>query len=249
MFCFFVLRHVNNEMTNEYWQESCSKINHYYLDKQIFIIDDNSNPEFVKQSRPLNNIYIIQSEFSAGKGELLPYYYFHKLKSQNEIEYDYAIMLHDSMFLNDVLFTNENMPANAKFLWHTRMHGADNKIKELALLNKLNNNTDVINIYNNKYRWYVCFGAMSVIKYDFLKHINTKYDFFNVLIPLINTRDDRMRLERVFGVVCMTEDDTIYQSRSYIGDICRNTNWGYCWNDYKEKPKPDKKIIKIFSGR
>jgi len=249
MFCFFVLRHVNSEVTNEYWQESCSKINHYYPDKKIFIIDDYSKPEFIKQSKPLNNIIIIQSELEPGRGEILPYYYFHKLKSQNEIQYEYAIIIHDSLFLNSHLFTNENMPETIMFLWHTRRHGADNKIKELDLLNKLNNNTDVIHLYHNKYNWYICFGVMSVIKYDFLNNINAKYDFFNVLNPLMNTKDDRMRLERIFGVVCMAEDKTIYDSKSYIGDICNNINWNYNWYDYKEKPPTDNKLIKIFSGR
>jgi hypothetical protein len=248
MFCFFLLRHVNNEITNEYWQESCEKINQYYPECQIFIIDDHSKPEYIIQSKPLNNITVIQCELPPGKGELLPYYYFHKLKSQNEIQYEYAIIIHDSLFLNSKLFTNENMPSTVMFFWHTKRHGADNKVKELDLLRKLKNNSDVINLYINKSKWNVCFGVMSVIKYDFLDHINSKYDFFNILIPLINTKDDRMRLERIYGVICMAEDIRLAENKSYLGDICHHVNWGYSWSDYKKENNTNK-LIKVFTGR
>ena len=150
MFCFFVVRHVNNELTNEYWLESCAKINQYYPNKNIFIIDDNSNPEFIKQTRELKNITIINSEFTKGKGELLPYYYFHKLKQEKKLTETHAIMFHDSMFLNSNMFNNANMPTNVNFLWHTKGHNADNKPIELNLLSKLANNENVINLYNNK---------------------------------------------------------------------------------------------------
>ena len=248
MFCFFVLRHVNNTITNDYWQESCAKINHYYPDKNIIIIDDNSNLEFLNQTRELKNVTVINSEFTKGKGELLPYYYFHKLKQEAKLTETHAVMFHDSMFLNSNMFNDDNLPMNVKFLWHTKKHGSDNKPVERELLSKLANNENAINLHNNKRQWYVCFGVMSVISYTFLDKLNTKYNFFNTMIPLINTRDDRMRLERIFGVLCMTEDSSLFVEKSYNGDICTNGDWGLSWSDYKNT-KLQKKNFKVFTGR
>jgi hypothetical protein len=248
MFCFFVLRHVNNAITNEYWQESCAKINQYYPTKHIIIIDDNSNCEFLNQTRELKNVTVINSEFTKGKGELLPYYYFHKLKQESKITETHAIMFHDSIFLNSNMFSNDNLPTNVKFLWHTQKHGSDNKPIECDFLGKLTNNNSVLNLYNNKRQWNICFGVMSVISYTFLDKLNNKYNFFNTMIPLINTRDDRMRLERIFGVLCMTEDSSLLVDKSYMGDICSCKYWGYSWDDYK-KGIPENPLIKVFTGR
>lgn len=248
MFCFFVLRHVNDEKTNEYWQESCAKINQYYPDTKIIVIDDYSNLEFLNQTRELKNVIVIQSELTKGNGELLPYYYFHKLKQDGKLTETHAIVIHDSVFLNSNIFNDTNMPINVKFLWHTQKHGSDNKPIELALLTKLASNENVIKLYNNKRQWCICFGVMSVINYTFLDMLNTKYNFFNTLIPLINTRDDRMRLERIFGVICMTEDNSLFVEKSYNGDICTNGDWGLSWSDYKNT-KLQKKIFKVFTGR
>ena len=158
-------------------------------------------------------------------------------------------MFHDSMFLNSNVFNNDNMPTNVKFLWHTQKHRFNNKIVECDILSKLANNKNVINLYNDITKWYVCFGAMSVISYTFLDHLNIKYNFFNTMIPIINTRDDRMRLERVFGVVCMSEDNSLLAEKSYMGDICMYGYWGFSWDDYKKTNTLDKKIIKVFTGR
>jgi hypothetical protein len=253
MVVFIVLRHVNSESTNQYWQESCEKINHYYPNKLIFIIDDNSKPEFLNQTRSLNNITVIQSELAPGKGEILPYYYFYKYKWDS-----HAIVFHDSVFIKDYFFDESNLPSRVKFLWHTDNHTWDNRYKEAIMLKGLKNNKELLDYFwTQKDNWALCFGVMSIVSHDFLDYINKKYDFFNVLVPLINTRDDRMRLERIYGVICCFEcSQELLNNKSYIGDINIIDKWGYKWENYKKaltdnclKEDYPYALVRVFTGR
>jgi serine/threonine protein kinase len=75
---FIILRHVNDEITNNYWKLSYDCIRKYYPEHQVLIIDDNSNKEYLTE-HPLYKTTIINSEYP-GRGELLPYYYYLKEK-------------------------------------------------------------------------------------------------------------------------------------------------------------------------
>jgi hypothetical protein len=59
---FIMLRHVNNDLTNLYWNYSYRCIRSFYPENIIMIIDDNSNLNFVKEEQPLHNVVIINSE-------------------------------------------------------------------------------------------------------------------------------------------------------------------------------------------
>ena len=76
---FIISRHVNSEKTNKYWNHAVRSIRRFYPFRKIVIIDDNSNQAFVKADFQYKNIQIVKSEYP-GRGELLPYYYFHKNK-------------------------------------------------------------------------------------------------------------------------------------------------------------------------
>ena len=89
---FIITRHVNSNKTNLYWNECVKRIRQFYPKKEIIVIDDNSNEEFVKDFNNLDNIRFIKSEFN-GAGELLPYYYLHKHKF-----FPAAVIIHDSVF-------------------------------------------------------------------------------------------------------------------------------------------------------
>ena len=52
---FIILRHVNSETTNLYWQLSYDNVRQFYPENDIIIIDDNSNYQYVSnkaQSKP-----------------------------------------------------------------------------------------------------------------------------------------------------------------------------------------------------
>ena len=60
---FIILRHVNSESTNKYWNQSVKLIKTFYPNKKIVIIDDNSNQNFVKADREYINVEIVKSEY------------------------------------------------------------------------------------------------------------------------------------------------------------------------------------------
>ncbi len=90
---FIILRHVNNDLTNNYWNDCYDSIRKYYPEHLIFIIDDNSNYKYINEKR-LYKTTVINSAYP-GRGELLPYYYY----LQNKL-FDTAVIIHDSVFIN-----------------------------------------------------------------------------------------------------------------------------------------------------
>ena len=91
---FIILRHVENEFQNKFWNECYDCIRKFYKNEKIYIIDDHSKYK-PKRSGKLFNTYIINSEFPPNRAELLPYYYYYtKEFSKN------TIILHDTVFIN-----------------------------------------------------------------------------------------------------------------------------------------------------
>jgi hypothetical protein len=227
---FIVLRHVNNALSNTYWQHSYDCIRKYYPDNHILIIDDNSNPEFLTH-KELHNTTIINSEYK-GRGELLPYYYYLKNKL-----FDTAVILHDSVFINKYIdFTVENY----KIIWSFKHHW-DQIQDETQMINDFND-PELLTFYNNKLLWHGCFGGMSIITHDFLTKINKKYDL-SKLLKHITTRYNRCSFERVIG--CLLQKEAA--APVLFGDIHDYCPWGIrkCSLE-KVMHLP---LIKVWSGR
>ena len=91
--------------------------------------------------------------------------------------------------------------------------------------------------------WKGCFGAMTVIGYNFLEELNKKYNIHN-LIPYINSRSDRMAFERVIAVLIDLESP----SKSILGNIHKYIVWGYSYNNYLSN-NLDIPVFKIWTGR
>jgi len=254
MIGFIILRHVRDLLQNEMWIECYSCIRKFYPTNYILIIDDNSKYEFVSEIKT-ENLQIINSEYP-GRAELLPYYYF--LKFNNK--FDTAIILHDSVFIQKYIdFTKINKYNIC--LWNfnpniDKIH--QNIIEQKELINNLRNSEKLLKLYDEKNKWSGCFGVMSIIKIDFLQMIEEKYKILN-LLPLIKTRNDRMNLERVFGLIISYENK---KKDSLIGNIHKFQKYYYnnkkYWKDYdfnqykkekKENQLPKVDMIKVFSGR
>lgn len=221
-----------------YWIECLRCIRKFYSNP-VLIIDDNSNYNFISQNISLNNVEIIQSEFHQ-RGELLPYYYFHKLKP-----FDHAIILHDSVFIQK--YINFISFKHVIFLW-SFTHDWDNPEEEKTIIKTMKNSNDLMEVYDNKSRWLGCFGCMAIISHEFLDRINEKYEIFD-LLNYIKTRRDRMCLERVFACICYSMNDKL---PSLFGDIHKYFPIGYTFEDYKRISKLQycsKDIIKVWSGR
>ena len=158
---FIILRHVNDELTNKYWNHCYNCIRKYYSENNILIIDDNSKYEYISE-RQLYKTNIINSEYH-GRGELLPYYYY----LHNNL-FETAVIIHDSVFINKYIDFNVD---KYKIIWEFE-HYWDN-IEEEMLMIKLFNDEELINFYNNKHLWKGCFGGMSIITHEYLTFINT----------------------------------------------------------------------------
>ena len=230
---FIILRHVNSFATNLYWIECYDCIRQYYPNNMIIIIDDNSNYNYIT-TKELINTKIIQSEFHQ-RGELLPYYYY----SINKW-FDTAIILHDSVFIKKYIdFSVEKY----KILWNIN-HDYDQTEDEIKIINSLNNNKVLLEFHKNKSLWTGCFGGMTIITYDYLKFLDNKYSFSN-LLNVITSRFNRCSFERVLA--CILQLDHKPYNYILLGFIATYCRWGIPYSD--KNNNNNLPIVKIWTGR
>ena len=250
---FIITRHVNSEKTNKYWNHAVRSIRRFYPFRKIVIIDDNSNQHFVKAEFEYKNIQIVNSEYP-GRGELLPYYYFHKNKYFNN-----AVILHDSVFFHKRIHFEKFSKVKALPFWHfDHTIDLDKNIANCMRLSKYLNNANVIrkkiayhdtNVLKPEQTWHGCFGVQSYVNYNFLSTIQTKYNIFQMLDGVL-TRTDRCSLERVMGIIFHIESPMLYKYPSLFGTIFDHQKWGYSYDTYcKEYKSIDKPLVKVWTGR
>lgn len=242
---FIILRHVNNNVTDKYWKLSYKQIRKYYGNCNILIIDDNSDYNYIDKNFENNliNTNIINSEYK-GRGELLPYIYYLKYK-----HCDIVCIIHDSVFINK--YIDFNNIETYKLLWSFE-HKWDQPNDELNILNKLNNNKGLIEFHNNKKLWKGCFGGMSIINYNYLKSLNEKYNFNN-MIENISNKYNRQSFERVIACILQYNNNTNTNNISIFGDIHKYCNWALRYNMViiNEEISNNIKLpfIKVWTGR
>ncbi len=227
---FIVLRHVNNQETDKYWNLCYDCIRKYYPENLILIIDDNSNYEYITD-RPLYKTTTINSEYH-GRGELLPYYYF----LHNKL-FDTAVLLHDSVFINKYIDFNVY---KYKLMWDFE-HNWD-QIEDETIMIDAFNDLELKEFYENKSLWKGCFGGMSIITHDYLSFINSKYDI-SKLLNYVLTRFNRMSFERV--IACLLQINGT--KASLLGNIHQYCRVGLTFNykqQYSHLP-----VIKVWTGR
>jgi hypothetical protein len=244
---FIMTRHVNSETTNKYWIECYTNIRRFYPKNIIMIIDDNSDYSFIKDYPELKNTFVFNSEY-VGRGELMPYYYFYKMRL-----FDRAIIIHDSTFIQgplDLTKQDEN-DKDIQFLWHFENCYEHDPQSIVILLLNLNFPKELIYFFLvDKKSWCGCYGVQSIIHYDFLSLIVEKYNLFTLLDGVID-RHARCSLERVFAVVCTYEKREIFR-RSFLGDIISYTKWGYTYEQYIEDKRNNNiqlPVVKVWTGR
>jgi len=233
---FIILRHVNNEETNCYWQLCYKSIRNFYPNNKIVIIDDDSNNDYLKSNINLYKTKIIESEYPR-RGELLPYYYYNKYNFFN-----IAVILHDSVVINRFINFNVN---TYTMIWDID-HDCDDNENDVRIIKEFKNE-NLTNFYYNKLFWKGCFGSMTVIKHDFLSSINSIFNL-NTLLPVILTRRDRSSFERILA--CLLQLNERYSCLiSSITNfrIAFQLNYGTYINDqdkYNHMP-----IVKYWTGR
>ena len=256
-FGFILSRHVNSELTNRYWNTCVNQLNLIYPSTSIVIIDDNSSPEFLKADQEYKNITIVQSEYPR-RGELLPYYYFYKNKY-----FDNAIIIHDSVFFQCKLAFNKLEKSQIKVLplWHFDYLKNENNTNTTKLAHVLKHNSKILELIGNNQvvlglnrqnTWSGCFGVQSYINHQFLSFLQDKYQLFN-LLQVVNNRQDRCCLERLFAIIFYIEYPILNQFKSLLGPINKYCKWGTTYDEHCEYMKKYGKsripIVKVWTGR
>jgi hypothetical protein len=251
---FILTRHVNSALSNRYWNQSVKLIRTFYPMRQIVIIDDNSNQQFVRADFEYKNLTIIQSEFPQ-RGELLPYIYYLKYKW-----FPNAVIIHDSVFIHKrIPFEKISMPVLP--LWH---HDYDKEnlvnLNRIAyslknnglLIQKLNGDVPVLNNFDNS-NFILCFGCQCFIKLNFLEMLENKYQLSN-LVNVVHNRTDRCALERIMGLLFCIENPKLLNKHSLFGNIfsSQHRSFNYDYESYK-KDLINKRIsnlfVKVWTGR
>jgi len=245
---FIITRHVNSKDTNKVWKMCINQLRKVYTNEKIVIIDDNSNYDFITNTDvDLTNCKIIDSEFKK-RGELLPYYYYYKHKW-----FDNAIFIHDSVFINNQIPVSKI--SDVKFLWYFNGGEYEDPHNIERILRVLNYKDELISRFRDKSSWKGCWGVMSIIKYDFLKKIFEKYDMSR-LLDVVHNREDRMAMERIFGIICIYEKPELFDDPSIFGYYKTNQNnrksSDYSYDEYLEDINNNQmrcNINKLFFGR
>jgi hypothetical protein len=258
-FGFIITRHVNSEKTNFYWNNCIKCLRRFYPNNKIIIIDDNSDTNFLKSFETYDNIEIVQSEYP-GRGELLPYIYYH-----NNKYFENAVIIHYSLFFHKrIIFEKLNIPVLP--LWHFEIeHDPERKMYDtIKIASKLSNSENIlrklkdidvielmlINKVNTK--WYGCFGCQTFINHSFLTQIENKYKISR-LKNYITCRKDRCSFERILGVIIFSEYKNLINIRSLLGSIFSYCNWGYNYEQYiddiTKKRKTKNIVVKVWTGR
>lgn len=263
---FIILRHVNNELTNQYWQLACRRILQYYPSARIYIIDDHSKPEYLTPISKVKglgvdsllacawlaeqHITVINSELQPGKGEILPLYYYYLNRWS-----DSAIIIHDSVFIQSPILDKIDRNQPVQYLWSFTKPLYDHCDLEQAQLSKLNYAEELAKIYHSQLAWVGCFGAMTYITWDYIDHLAEKYNIF-ALLDCISNRPDRCSFERTFAVMCHHDQNTSTTHQTPVSSIfgliheygkchLNNRHFRLTYGEYtKEPPATHRKLHK-----
>jgi hypothetical protein len=207
------------------------------------IIDDNSNRNYLTENLQLINTTVIYDTDHKGSAEILPYYYFHKLKP-----FDTAIILHDSVFFQKKIDLSLDDITNCKFFWpFTHIYDDEIFTQISNILSTIKYSTELTELYHKKDIWEGCFGVMSVIKWDFWNQIVLKHNLFDNIFKYIKNKVHRCALERVFGLLIYFNSNEKIQT--FFTNIHDYIPWDTPLEDYISEKYEDLPIIKVWSGR
>jgi hypothetical protein len=238
---FIILRHVVSVETDMYWQTCYDCIREFYPENQIMIIDDGSMAAFLSTNKRCYKTMVINSEFPK-RGELLPYHYF--LQTEGRL-FTTAVMLHDSMFINR--YIDFDGVQKYRKLWNFADHQWDDAVLERDMIRSFDVDGALLP-FHDTLKWSGCFGAMTVVRYDYLKAVVGRYDFVSALMPIVQDRSHRCALERVLA--CVLEIHDTVAEPALLGDIHTYCPWGLTYAFYlNNRNKLALPIVKVWTGR
>jgi NADH:ubiquinone oxidoreductase subunit B-like Fe-S oxidoreductase len=127
-----------------------------------------------------------------------------------------------------------------KIIWEFE-HDWDQIEDETKLINVFND-PELLSFYQDKSLWKGCFGGMCIIRHDFLKVMNKKYEISKLLDHVLN-RSNRQSFERVIACLLQKTHSRI----TLLGNIQSYMKWETRFHErheYKHLP-----LIKVWTGR
>ena len=214
-FVYVILRSVQKPEHEVFWWISYNCIRRNDKSRKIIVIDDNSSIEV--ETRPTVNCEFIKSEFP-GRGELLPYYYFHKYKWANKM-----VFFHDSMFMHhsNRIEKYTDSIEDYRFLWSFFVREELNPPID-SLIEGCKNADKLQKIYEDTSLWQPAFGVTSIISWNFLNKMEETFSFMKPLLNNIRSRKERIQLECIFACLCVGTTNTYYPA--LYGDIHNYSN-------------------------
>lgn len=245
MIGFVILRHVKSYASNCYWKECYKSIRRYY-DNPILIVDDFSDPKYLKEDIDLINCTVVYETEQKGTGIALPYYHFHKMKS-----FDQAIIMHDTTFIQKKIAFELMDEENIRFLWsYDKKEFIDTlDVNFHHLCIGMAGYVDIMKlIHDNEVEYEGCFGGMCVIKWDFIDKMDTLYKLFSDVLPKISEKRDRKAFEKLISLLSYHIDSNI--TGSYFGNIREyNGDHTITYTEYLTGYYSDYPIIKVATDR
>lgn len=247
-----MIRHVTNKITDLYWKESYTAIRKFYPNCPVLIIDDSSQQHYLREDIYMTNCTVVYDKEHRGCAELLPYYYFHRLKPCSR-----AVILHDGVFLQAPLtglVAEEGGDCGIQFLWSIPHYHEDTILGEIhELIDALpeQEREDVRSMYKNtKADWTGIFGVMSIVDWKWLEEVEQRYHLFDNWFPVLKNREYRCAMERVFGLIAYHHLRTRVRPPLF-GSIQHYVRWGITFMEYLKDYEnfSSYPIIKVWSGR
>lgn len=242
---FLFPRHVSQPAHRDIWKECLRSIRTHYKTEPVVIIDDNSTPEFIEPLSQddewlMRNVTVVQSEFPRA-GEVLPYYYFHKLRPCQK-----AVIINDSMFVrkpfDPAVIDGVN---DVKFLWDFGSI-SDNPGLQIEMYGKMRDSDRFAQLQNSG-AWTGCFASASIMDIGFIDRLQNNYDFLKVA-AFMDSREKRCAFERVLAVACACERGNI-NDISLFGNIYSHpSSFSYSFEAYKANPF-DLPVVKCWNSR
>jgi hypothetical protein len=122
------------------------------------------------------------------------------------------------MFINRP-FTDSELDAPVAFHWNNKTQIKDER-KFITYLSLLRNHTDIVEYFNTDSSWKGCFGGASIIDFNIIQQLETKYSLFSSLLASLRNKKDSDAFGLIFGLILYFEK----MSHSNFGDISNYPN-------------------------
>jgi hypothetical protein len=218
-FGFLIPTHVSTQQSYDTFCESVQSLQSLYptIPKVFFYNKDTSfdisQLDFIQRDP---SIRLVTKRYCEGEMNVYKHFY-------EEHYFDLGILLHDSFVLKKPFENLETIKdinyiwyfTNHRLHWHTILEEkTEYNIKhniithDDLILHLVKQSYDpshefykyFVETYPKKEEWVGCYGSLSIIRHDFLREVQEKTQFFNIL-PNIKDKRDRIAMESFLALV------------------------------------------------